>query len=108
MNDIIKKCRAILSKNIEKRKQAVVLLSEYFQCSTKEIYYKYQKGEFPQKGKITDKIFFFFHGLGCTVKNEEEGWSVSLEFGANGHATAIDAGTILLVSKLHLEMHTRA
>jgi len=94
MNDAIEKYRKILLENIKKRKKAINLLSKYFKCNDDEVYYKFIMGELPDKGKISDGIYFFFHGLGCSVKNDQENWSVSLEFGPNGEALALDEGTI--------------
>ena len=95
MKQVLEKCRMILSANSKLRVKASILLSKHFKCLESELYYKYQKGEFPYKGQITNNIFFFFHGLGCSVKNDKENWSISLEFGPKGNAHAFDAGTIL-------------
>ena len=95
MKQVLEKCKVILSENIKIRVKASELLSKHLKCLKTELYYKYQMGAFPHRGQITNNIFFFFHGLGCSIKNDEENWSISLEFGPNGEASAIDAGTIL-------------
>ena len=104
MQDLnFKKYKLLLNNEIIYKRKAIKLLIDFFSCRQNDLYYLFQQGEFPQKGKITDKILFFFHGLGCTVKNEEEGWSSTLEFGPNGKALAFDKGTLCYLLSVHMD-----
>jgi len=97
------KYKQILKNEIIYKIRAVELLADYFACNKDDLFYLFQKNKFPQKGKITDKILFFFHGLGCTVKNEEEGWNSTLEFGPKGETLAFDKGTICHILSVHMD-----
>ena len=99
-----KKYKTILAEQLVYKRKAVLLLTAYFKCDEKDLFYFYIKGKYPETGKITDKIFFFFHGLGCSIKNEEENWAIDLEFGPKGNALAFDKGTIcyLLNEKMNV------
>jgi hypothetical protein len=95
MNDYnTEKYKTILNEQLIYKRKAVLLLTKYFQCDEKDLFYFYIKGKFPDTGKIADKIYFFFHGLECSVKNEEENWKIDLEFGPTGNVLAFDKGTI--------------
>lgn len=98
----VEKYQTILNEQLIYKRKAILLLTNYFNCDEKDLFYFYIKGQFPDTGKISDKIYFFFHGLGCTVKNEEENWIIDLEFGPMGNVLAFDKGTIcyLLNEKL--------
>ena len=88
------KYKAVLAEQLAYKRKAVLLLTEYFQCDEKDLFYSYMEGKYPEMGKITDKIYFFFHGLGCSMKNKEENWEIDLEFGPKGNALAFGKETI--------------
>ena len=91
----IEKIRNILEQQLKYKKVASKLLSKYFHCNQDELYYFYQKGKWSQIGQINKDVSYFFHGLECSIKNDKEQWSVTLEFGPKGKTHAFDAGTIL-------------
>ena len=104
MNNVrFKHCKSILGNKVFYKKKAVQLLVNFFNCNEDDLFYLFQKGKFPQKGKIKEDVFFFFHGLGCTVKNEEEGWSSSLEFGPKGKTLSFDKGTLCYILSVHMD-----
>jgi hypothetical protein len=90
----IERYKTILAEQLAYKRKAVQLLTKYFKCDEKDLFYLYMKGKYPEIGQIADKINFFFHGLGCSVSNKEENWTIDLEFGPQGNALAFDKGTI--------------
>ena len=99
----IKKIRNILEKQLKYKKDALKLLSKHFQCNDDELYYFYQKRKISQIGKIDKDISYFFHGLECSLKNNKEQWSVTLEFGPKGKTLSFDKGTLCYILSVHMD-----
>ncbi len=90
----IEKYKTILNQELEYKRKAILLLTKYFHCDKEKLFYHFMKGDLPETGVIDNKTYFFFHGLGCSIKNEKENYKVDLEFGPKGNTLAFDKGTI--------------
>lgn len=86
--------RRILSEITALKRKGILRLCEHFKVSKKSIFYDYMKGRLPDKGSFDDGTIFMFHGLGCSIKNETEGWKTEIEFGPGGAYYAFDKYTL--------------
>jgi len=90
----IKKIKSILYEQLLYKKVASKLLAKHFNCKESELFYLYQKNQLPQTGHLSKDIHYFFHGLECSMKNDKEGWNITLDFGPKGNTLAFDMGTL--------------
>jgi hypothetical protein len=94
---IEKKCAVMREKLLEMVKLkgvAISRVSSHLNVSVEDIFYEYMKGAVPESGVTEDGTRFFFHGLGCSVKNPNEGLDVEIEFGPMGNYAAFDRYTL--------------
>jgi hypothetical protein len=89
-DQVIQKIR---STNKEKEK-AVSRLAKHFGIDGNKVFYEYMKGNLPDTGQCDDQTIFFFHGLGCSLNNNIENWSIDIEFGPKGEYAAYDKYTL--------------
>ncbi|MCP4287960.1 MAG: hypothetical protein GY792_26575 [Gammaproteobacteria bacterium] len=94
MDKLISNYRKKLQEITNQKQKASMVLAKLFNCEPEEIFYKFVSNELPESGKSDDGLRYFFHGYGCTVTNEIEGWKIDLEFGPNGETCAFDKFTI--------------
>ncbi len=73
---------------------AISRLANHLGVEAKNIFYEYMKGNLPEKGVADDGTKFFFHGLGCSIKDLKGAWEVEIEFGPHGTYTAFDKYTL--------------
>lgn len=92
-----------LEEQLRYKRIASELLSKHFHCKESELYYLYQRGQWSQTGRINKDIRYFFHGLECSIKNDKEEWSVTLEFGPKGKTLAFDKGTLCYTLSIHID-----
>ncbi len=76
------------------KKKAMEELSRNVGFSAEEIFYRFMKSELPERGSFEDGTVYFYHGMGCSIKNELEGWETELEFGPRGQYHAFDKYTL--------------
>ena len=85
---------ARLSNLVKLKERAALRIAHHMKLDPREIFYEYMRGNLPNSGVLKDDTSFFFHGLGCSVKNDSEHWKVELEFGPQGAFQAFDKYTL--------------
>lgn len=89
-----KELRTKIQSYVKDKELASSVLADHFNCKKEEIFYKFLKKEIAESGITDTGEKFFFHGYGCTVKNDQKGWEVDLEFGPRGETRAFDKYTL--------------
>ncbi|MEE4259530.1 MAG: hypothetical protein V2I62_07220 [Bacteroidales bacterium] len=94
MDDKVKNIYVMLLNLVVLKKKAIARVSKSLQIPAENIFYEYMKGNIDESGELEDGCVYFFHGYGCTIKNDIENWKVDLEFGPCGQFYAFDKYTI--------------
>jgi hypothetical protein len=69
---------------IKRRKSVAELLSSELKLSVDNLFYKWIRLEVEQVGDFGNGWKYYFHGLDCTLGNEETGENTRLEFAPQG------------------------
>ena len=85
-----------LSTILQDQVKAAKDLAQSLGVPLEQLYYKWSKGEIQQVGKIDDERSYFFHGLDCSVKNQQTGEKIEICFAAHGRTDGFDEETLVM------------
>ena len=82
---------------------AIQRLASHFCVPEKWIFRCHMTLTVPFTGVMPDGTRFYFHGLGCTITNKNEGWTTDLEFGFYGETELFNKYTLCILFGLTID-----
>lgn len=87
---------------MQRRKEVAEILSSGIAVPVGGLFYKWIRSEIEQDGVLGQGWKYFFHGLDCTLGNEETGEAVRLEFGPEGRVDCFTKSVLVDMKKSDL------